>query len=71
MDEGSYPYLPEEEANEAERKRFDSLAVELSRRLEAFADLSAGDRSIVLNLLRHAMNGVKKGTLKEFIRSRK
>ena len=71
MDEGSYPYLPEEEANEAERKRFDSLAVELSRRLESFSDLSAGDRSIVLNLLRHAMNGVKKGTLKEFIRSRK
>ena len=67
IDEGSYPFEGEDGAPK-ERKRFNSLALELSERMDAFRDLSGTDRRIIFGLLRHAMADVKKGTLKEFLK---
>jgi len=68
IDEGSYPYGSDDDGGTKERKRFNSLAFELSERLDAFRDLSSADRRIIFGLLRHAMADVKKGTLKEFLK---
>ncbi|MBR0196719.1 MAG: ATP-binding protein [Kiritimatiellae bacterium] len=68
IDEGSYPRFAASEENDKERARFDKLAVELSGRLEAFRDMTPGDRTILFSLLVHAMRDVKKGGLKEFLK---
>lgn len=67
QDEGSYPFHGDE-GEPKERKRFNSLAMELSERLDSFRDLTSADRRIIFGLLRHAMADVKKGTLKEFLK---
>lgn len=67
IDEGSYPFADGDGA-EDERKRFNSLAIEISSRMEAFRELSGDDRRLLFGLLRHAMRDVKKGTLKEFLK---
>ena len=51
-----------------ERERFDELSVELSSRMEAFADLSAQERAVVFGLLRTAARAVPKGGLKELLK---
>ena len=67
IDEGSYPFAGEEDGSEKERARFDKLAVELTGRLESFAEMQPSDRAIVLRLLRRAM-GTAKGGLKELLK---
>lgn len=67
IDEGSYPYEGDD-GEPKERKRFNSLALELSERLDSFRDLTSTDRKIIFGLLRHAMADVKKGSLKEFLK---
>ena len=67
-EEGSYPFASDEDAPK-ERKRFNALALELSERLDSFRELTSSDRRIIFGILRHAMADVRKGTLKEFLKS--
>ena len=65
-EEGSYPYAEGDGGAEAER--FGRLAVELSERMDGFADLGADARAVVFALLRRAMPSVAAGGLKEFLK---
>lgn len=69
MEEGSYPYDADDTS--PERERFDSLAVELASRIESFADLSAGERSLLFGVLRRAASALPKGGLKEILKTNK
>ena len=42
--------------------------MELSDRMESFPELSPSERGIVLNLLKRAMDSVKRGGIKEFLK---
>ena len=66
MQEGSYPYEADDVSKE--RERFDALSVELSSRLDTFADMSASERGVVFGLLRAAARAVPKGGLKELLK---
>jgi len=66
VEEGSYPFDPKDGSPEA--KRFETLSVELSDRMESFTELSAAERSIVFSLLKRAMATVKRGGIKEFLK---
>ena len=68
MQEGSYPYEADDVSKE--RERFDALSVELSSRLDTFADMSAAERGIVFGLLKTAAQAVPKGGLKELLKPR-
>ena len=64
--EGSYPF--EASDGSKERERFDKLALELSDRMESFAELSMPERRIVFRLLKRAMATQERGGLKEFLK---
>ena len=64
--EGSYPF--EASDSSKERDRFDKLAIELSERMESFAELSPTEHRIVFRLLKRAMATLKRGGLKEFLK---
>ena len=64
--EGSYPFEAADESKE--RERFDKLAIELSERMESFAELSPNEHKIVFRLLKRAMATLKRGGLKEFLK---
>ena len=66
IEEGSYPFDPKDASPEA--KRFETLSVELSERMESFGELSAAERALVFNLLKRAMATVKRGGIKEFLK---
>ena len=66
ISDGSHPFADAGETEE--KKRFDSLALELSSKLEGFGDLSSADRAVVFRLLAKAMGAVPKGSLKEFLK---
>jgi len=65
-EEGSYPFDLSDGSDEA--KRFDKLANELADRMESFGEMSPSERGIVFNLLKRAMETVKRGGLKEFLK---
>jgi hypothetical protein len=65
-EEGSYPFDPADSSDAA--KRFDKLANELADRMESFSELAPSERGIVFNLLKRAMESVKRGGLKEFLK---
>ena len=65
-EEGSYPFDLADGSDAA--KRFDRLANELADRMESFGELAPSERGIVFNLLKRAMETVKRGGLKEFLK---
>jgi len=65
-EEGSYPFDLKDSSDAA--KRFDKLANELADRMESFSELAPSERGIVFNLLKRAMDSVKRGGLKEFLK---
>lgn len=66
IEEGSYPFDVSDGSDAA--KRFDKLANELADRMESFSELAPSERGIVFNLLKRAMETVKRGGLKEFLK---
>lgn len=66
LSEGSYPFDVNDTSDAA--KRFEKLSMELSDRMESFPELSPSERGIVLNLLKRAMDSVKRGGIKEFLK---
>ena len=64
--EGSHPFGEDETA--PDRKRFDSLALELSQKIESFSTMTPADHKIIFELLKRAMGTVPKGSLKDLLK---